>query len=705
VLPGKCALDPARDPSDLGGMRAPWALPLAQRFRIVQELANLRIVRSDYSQVRLDAKQRDLLLGELLKKKKVSFDAMRRALGLSSEHRFNLESEKRQDLQGDETAAVLADKKRFGKRWHELDPDQQTAIVERLLSEPDEAVLISWLQGEWGLDAEAAEAVADAPVPDGYCRLGRRALSRIVPIMEDQGLGYADAAREAGYDHSDRRPEDLLDELPYYGEALADHVVGTGDPDDPPEARFGRIANPTVHVGLNQLRKLVNALIETHGRPHQIVIELARELKQSQKEKERIQKEQAENQKKNDARRAQLAECGQADNGENRMRLRLWEELDPVDALGRRCVYTGEVIGMRRLFSDEVEIDHILPFSKTLDNSAANRIVSLRRANREKGNRTPYEAWGHDAKRWQEILERAKSLKKNKRWRFAADAMESFQANRDFLDRQLTDTAYLGRVAKAYLTNVCPDNRVYVVTGQLTALLRAKWGLNAFLSDANQKNRTDHRHHAIDAIVAAVTDRSMLQRIATAAGRTEREDRERLVADMPEPWDGPWHGRTPARENRLRHPRRSGPRGRIYPGRPRAARLAHRKQDRAHPRPGIAQARARPRPLGDGHGPETNGPAAEGGAGRVRGGHRGSPRSPIEKGSRLRRHRRRNGAPLQGLHPRRQSPHRHLSPAGWLMGRGGRHRLPGQPAELHPGVETKVSGSAADHARAQGGPA
>ncbi|MBM3542030.1 MAG: hypothetical protein FJX51_08285 [Alphaproteobacteria bacterium] len=70
--------------------------------------------------------------------------------------------------------------------------------------------------------------------------------------------------------------------------------------------------------------------------------------------------------------------------------------------------------------------------------------------------------------------------------------------------------------------------------GRLTEMLRGKWGLNRLLSDHNLKNRSDHRHHAIDAFVIALSDRSLLQRIASAAD----QERERLIDDMPEPWDG-----------------------------------------------------------------------------------------------------------------------------------------------------------------------
>ncbi len=541
VDPGKCALDPAKDKDDTGGFRAPWALPLTQRFRIYQELANLRLILPDYSEQYLDPGQREAVATKLGRKPKVTFKAMRRILRLSQDVRFNLESEKRDHLKGDETAVVLSKKDRFGPRWRELSDEEQSEIVERLLAEEDAEPLVAWLTGSWDLDSDSARAVVEARLPEGYCRLGRRALDRIVPIMRDQGLVYADAAEEAGYHHSDRRPDEVLDRLPYYGEALERHVSGSGDPEHTVEERFGRIANPTVHVGLNQLRRLVNSVAERHGAPAEIVVELARELKQSRDQKKRILKDQAENQRKNDLRRAKLAEISELDSGENRMKLRLWEELNPDDPLDRRCVYTGEQISVRKLFSPQVEVDHILPFSKTLDNSAANRTVSMRYANRAKGNRSPHAAFGHGPRiggksyDWEGILLRSQALPKNKNWRFGADAMDRFETEeKDFLDRQLTDTAYLAKVTREYLTHVCQAEKVWVIPGRLTAMLRGRWGLNSLLSDANLKNRVDHRHHAIDAVVAALTARGMLQRIARAA----EDSRERLIDDMPVPWTG-----------------------------------------------------------------------------------------------------------------------------------------------------------------------
>jgi len=106
------------------------------------------------------------------------------------------------------------------------------------------------------------------------------------------------------------------------------------------------------------------------------------------------------------------------------------------------------------------------------------------------------------------------------------------------IDRQLTDTQYLSRISKEYLSKICDPNKVWVTPGRLTAMLRGRWGLNSILSDHNRKNRTDHRHHAIDAIVIGVTDRGLLQKISRAAEPAEKKYMEKLLDGMPDPWPG-----------------------------------------------------------------------------------------------------------------------------------------------------------------------
>lgn len=546
VKPGRCTLLSEEE-------RAPLALPTSQRFRIYQELNHLRILASDLREQALTLEQRNTLAA-LLEKGDATFTQIAKALKLPGSTEFNLQDIKRDRLKGNATASILAKKHNFGDRWHGFPLALQSQIVDRILNEPSEDVLVKWLQKETGVDEATAESVAVVRLPEGYGNLGSTALDRVLTELVKDVVPYSEAVKRAGFDsHSALSLAEMTGEiylsLPYYGEPLQRHVgFGTGEPNDPPEKRFGKIANPTVHIGLNELRKVVNAIIKRYGHPAEIVIEMARELKQSREKRLEIQREQKERQDRNkelikDACKVLEIDPVALDKHKRRelsQKMQLWIELNPKDAANRKCPYTGEQISIERLLSPEVEIEHILPFCKTLDDSLNNKTVAMRRANRDKGNRTPYEAFGQDLNPgydYSAILLRASLMKKEKMKRFAPDGLERWlKEDKDFLARALNDTAYFSRIAKEYLGLVCPPNKVRAIPGRMTAQLRGMFGLNRLLSGSEQKNRDDHRHHALDAAVIGVTDQGLLQKFANASKRTRELQLERLVDEMPLPW-------------------------------------------------------------------------------------------------------------------------------------------------------------------------
>lgn len=546
VKPGRCTLIPEEE-------RAPLALPSTQRFRIYQELNNLRLLASDRREQPLTLEQRDIVAA-LLEHGDATFTKMKRALKLPGATEFNLEDIKRDRLKGNATTASLAKPHHFGDRWNEFALAQQDTIVDHLLNEASKSILMAWLQKETSVDEAAAERIADAGLPEGYGNLSRAAIDRVLPKLMEDVVVYSEAVSRAGLgshsalSHAQQTGE-LMETLPYYGEPLQRHVgFGTGEPGDPPERRFGRIANPTVHIGLNELRKVVNALIKRYGHPCQIVLELAREIKMGRLRKLDIQKEQKARQDLNEKHVSEAcsilgltaSNLDKAKRRELSQKMQLWVELNSKDIAARRCPYTGEQISIERLLSDEVEIEHILPYSTTLDDSLNNKTVAMRRANRDKGNQTPYEAFGERTilgYNYEAIVERAALMPKEKAKRFAPDGYQRWlKEDKDFLARALNDTAYFSRIAKEYMTLICPENQVWVIPGRMTAMLRGKFGLNQLLSGSEKKNRNDHRHHALDAAVIGITDRSLLQRLATASAIARTKQLDRLVEEMPLPW-------------------------------------------------------------------------------------------------------------------------------------------------------------------------
>lgn len=541
VKPGRCTLLPEEE-------RAPLALPSQQRFRIFQELNNLRIIGKDLEDIPLSIEQRNTLADALETNSKRTFTQIRKLLTLSGASTFNLEDVKRTELKGNATSSILSKKESFGDRWFEFTQEKQDQIVSQLVSEENEAKLINWLMKETKVNENTAEKIAKQGLPEGYGSLCLKALDRILPVLQKEVITYDKAVIAAGFDHhsniSHASTGEILPELPYYGEYLQRHVgFGTGNPDDVPEKRFGKIANPTVHIGLNQVRTVVNALIKRYGHPSEVIVELARDLKQSQDQKKEENQRQGENKKRNDRIRKTISEVLKIDEEQVRVadtqKVILWEELSN-DVSMRICPYSGKQISISMLLSDQVEIEHILPFSRTLDDSLNNKTVATRQANRIKGNLTPWEAVADfNAQGWpvEGMLDRAELMPRNKRYRFGPDGYSKWlKEDKSFLARALNDTRHLSRVAKEYLSLICPQN-TRAIPGQMTAMLRAKFGLNDILGLNGEKNRNDHRHHAVDACVIAVTDQGMLQRFAKASESTRERQLNRLVETMPLPWE------------------------------------------------------------------------------------------------------------------------------------------------------------------------
>lgn len=561
VKPGRCTFMPEEE-------RAPLALPSTQRFRMYQEVNNLRILRAGLKEEALTLQQRDILITALEANSKRTFTQIKTLLKTGGAAQFNFEDPKRQELKGNTTSAILGDKKHFGAEWFTFSEEKQDEIVLQLVKEENEAKLIRWLQDQTGIDENRAETIANAGLPEGYGSLCAIALARILPELRRDVVTYDKAVLAAGFDHHSRlgqnaevpglthaieqiNPETgeiktfhVFNKLPYYGEFLQRHVgFGTGKLEDSDEKRYGKIANPTVHIGLNQIRLVVNALIKRYGHPSEVIVELARDLKQSKDQREDENKRQAENQRRNVQLRGDVA--GTLGISPERVRIAdiqkmiLWEELSSNIA-DRRCPYSGVQISATMLLSEQVEIEHILPFSETLDDSLNNKTVALRQANRVKGNRTPWAAFGAQPAVgfvYADMLARAEQMPKAKRYRFGEDAMKQWlKDDADFLPRALNDTRHMSKVAREYMSLVCPQN-TRVIPGRMTAMLRAKFGLNDVLGVDGLKNRNDHRHHAVDACVIAVTDQGLLQRFAAASASAREQHLNRLVEDMPLPWD------------------------------------------------------------------------------------------------------------------------------------------------------------------------
>lgn len=511
-LIGRCSLMPAR-------RRARLALRIAQRFRVLQKVNDLT-VRDGIEQRGLTPQQRRIILDALAVKEEVRFSTLKnkKHLALPRTATFSHEEGGEKKLVGNRTDARL--RAVFGDRWNDFTETERDQVVEDVLSFEKGDALERRAVTRWGLAAEQAARLAhEVALEDGYAAHCVPALRRLVKEMEN-GTPYA-TARKKLFPESYETTE-VYHELPPLAKV----------------ARFRDIRNPAVVRALTELRKVVNAVIREHGKPDVIRIELARHLKKPRKVRKAISERNRENQRERDAaRQAIIAEAAiPSPSNSDIEKYRLAEECNWT------CPYTGKPITMPALYgpAPQFDIEHILPLSRSLDNTFFNKTLCHHEENRNrKAKRTPYEAYAGDAQRYHEILERVSRFngpaRAEKLRRFKLDEIPE-----GFTDRQLTDTAYTSRLAADYVGLLYANGRrrVQVSSGGVTHHLRNALMLSAVLGDGGPKTRDDHRHHAVDAVAVALSSRAMVKRLADAAANAQEQGARRPFLGMKDPWPG-----------------------------------------------------------------------------------------------------------------------------------------------------------------------
>lgn len=508
---GRCELEPRL-------ARSPRADRRAQRFRLLQEVNNLRLLDASTGEERpLDEEERTKLLAYLSTHKERSFDQIRKHLfGRTEGIRFNLQSGDRDKLKGLPTDALLAHKDLFGKAWYDL-PDQEKDRLVGALLDGDNG-RIRQAAEQLKLEPGLTEKLLEVGLEEGHSSYSLHAIKKLLPHLE-RGLplssrdGSACALREAGYI------------MPW--ERTADQQEYLGEPP--------MVSNPLVRQALHEVRKVVNAILREliYRAGHKLArihIELAREVRGTAEQRQRRSRERAERERARSAAAEEIRDAGIKPTRDAIERFILWQEQ------GHECVYSGRAIGLVQLLGGEVDIDHILPYPRSLDNSLMNKVVCFRSENSQgvnpsaKGDRTPCE-WlaGADPSKYDQVLQRADRLPYPKARKFRQPSVEI----EEFFARQFVDTTYITTQVYQYVQ--CLGTDTVCVKGQHTADLRHFWGLDSVLRDdgLNLKNREDHRHHAVDAIVIALTDRSRLQQLARIRRSRSDAPRDDFLA---EPW-------------------------------------------------------------------------------------------------------------------------------------------------------------------------
>lgn len=369
-----------------------------------------------------------------------------------------------------------------------------------------------------GLSREYAKTLGSLTFVNDYASLSHKAISKIIPFMK-LGETYDKACFMAGYNHSHSTTKEESN-----NRILADKLE---------QVRKGELRNPVVEKVLNQMVNVINAVSETYGKPDEIHIELARELKQSAEERERASIDIQSNDNRNQEfakilqERFHVSSVRKADI----LRYRLYEELKEN---GYKTLYSDKYISPELLFSKDIDIEHIIPQALLFDDSFANKTLEFKDINIKKGRKTAndfvkekYGAEGYERYRLRVDDLRNRGVLSEKKRRYLL--MTESEIPSGFVDRDLRNSQYIARKAQDLLGDYA---RVVVPTsGSVTARLREDWQLVDVMKELNypkyekagkvyftedpdgrriQKirdwsKRNDHRHHAMDAITIAFT--------------------------------------------------------------------------------------------------------------------------------------------------------------------------------------------------------
>lgn len=507
--------------------RAPaWSLEF-QRFRLLQSVAHLRVRDTAGRETALTGEQRDTLIQELERCKDLTFAAARKLLGIPREWRFSIEEGKEKKFKGNGVAAKIAE--HSAGLWERLSGEERHRFLSQVAAAKNDEALAEMLAADWGMDPATAVAFAEkVTLPPGYCSLSLKAMRAVIPLLE-QGCSVQEARQQAGFDIVRRTPVHGF--LPPVKECVP-HGLD--------------VRNPAVIRALTEVRKVVNAVIRKWGKPRSIHIELARDLKKNRKERAADSDRMRKQEDLRDKLRKRIS--GELGIDENRIGRAMIEKGLLFEECNGHCPYTGQSLGsFVSLFNEgaRAQVEHIIPRSRCLDDSYGNLTLATVEANREKGNRTPFEAYGANPGRFDEILERVRHFSGERAgWKLKRFLLESTGGLlQEFTERQLNDTRYTSRVAGDYLAllyggrNAEGRQKIFNLTGQLTADLRGLWNLNSILSSDGRKSRDDHRHHAIDAVVAAVFRQKWMTLLSSAAEQSWQQ-RKRRYASLQPPWVG-----------------------------------------------------------------------------------------------------------------------------------------------------------------------
>lgn len=497
---GKCSLEPK-------SKRAALARLEVQRFRYLQHINNLQYLDQNTNQWHsLSPDQKREIATYFENSNQIKLNDLKKVLKSFlkfTPKKLNLET---QNIRGNTTGYKI--KSILGEQWDNYSAEIQHKLVEDLLSIKKKSALKKRLIEHWNLSINHAIELCLLELEPGYSNLSLKAINKLLPFLEEGSIynkidrehGEIGAIQAAGY-------ENKINEC--IVRSKLDAPVKT--------------SNPIVNRAMHELKRVVNAIIKQYGKPDTIRIEMARDLEMNTTRYKKNIAQQNKNKLANEkaVEKYKKLHLGDYPSHADKIKYRLWKDQNYL------CAYSGKNIPIEALFTAAVEVDHILPFKRSLDDSYMNKVLCYTEENRLKGDRTPFEAWGGVDEKWKQI---EKAIKEWSNKGLDSKVRRFYQTeadlkDRDFVSSQLNDTRYIAKLALKYVRQLGCD--VSVTKGYVVSEIRHQWGLNSLISESDKKNRTDHRHHAIDAVVIAATSCRLYRKAV------KEIQRNTLKIDMP----------------------------------------------------------------------------------------------------------------------------------------------------------------------------
>lgn len=516
-------------------------------FKLLNDLNRVRLLPSQGPTRQLTPQERESLVTLAMKTDAITYARVRKELGLPDEVRFQNVRYDEDSLDACEKKSKFIQMQSYHKIRKALDAVSKNYIRTLTQEQLDEVGTILSLHKSDDKrrpalrNIELEESAIQALLPLSFSKVGSLSLTamrKLIPYLE-RGMRYDEACKEVYGDH--RRPQS-----PQRRKTLS-------LPDLQESGVLEGITNPVVLRSISQTCKVVNAIIRKYGSPQLICVELAREMSRSFDERQKMAKRYEENCAQNQKRMEEIEEIkGSRPSGRDLVKYKLFWEQNGV------CLYSGQTLDVQRLFEQEyVEVDHIIPYSISFDDSYSNKVLVLSEENRQKGNRLPLEYMAGDSERIHRfrVLVETTIRDYRKRRKLLKEEIRPEELE-NFKERNLSDTQYATRVVYNLLREnleFAPSKYekkpVRAVNGVVTDYMRKRFGL--------KKNRADgDLHHAMDAAVVAVTTDGMIQRISNYAKRrewgqkrtgnyvdpetgellTEAAFNEKYAPHFPEPW-------------------------------------------------------------------------------------------------------------------------------------------------------------------------